>query len=61
MPVIADQSKLAEFVHEMADAGSGSANHLSQSFLTDVWGDRLRVAFLAESRRASRLSLELNS
>jgi hypothetical protein len=32
----------------MADSGSGSANHIRQSFLTDIGTDRLRAAFLAE-------------
>src|SRR5258705_13550245 len=50
MPVVADQAKLAELVHEMADARSGGANHLGQCFLTDIRSDRLRTAFLAEMR-----------
>jgi hypothetical protein len=40
--------KLAEFVHEMANTGSGAADHLRQCFLTDVATDWLRDSFLAE-------------
>src|SRR6476660_10031812 len=36
LSVVADEAKLAEFVHEMADTGSGGADHLRQCFLTDV-------------------------
>src|ERR1700720_114946 len=46
--VVADQSKLAEFVHERTDARSGGADHIGQCFLTNVRTDRLRAAFLAE-------------
>ena len=31
MPVVADEPKLAKLVHEMADAGSGGADHLRLS------------------------------
>ena len=63
LSIVADESKLAEFVHESADAGSGGTNHLSQRFLADVWGDRLRAPFFAEvgrnkSSRARCRSLE---
>ena len=49
-PVVADQPKLAEFVHKIANARSGGADHLGKCFLTDVGADRLRAAFLAEIR-----------
>ena len=42
--------KLAKLVHEMADAGSGGADHVRQCFLTNVRTDRLRAAFLPEIR-----------
>src|ERR1700676_5209039 len=48
--VVADQSELAKFVHEMTYAGSGRADHLRQCFLTNVRTDRLRAAFLPEIR-----------
>ena len=51
MPVIADEAQLAKLVHEIADAGSCGPDHLSQCFLTNVRGDRLRAAFLAEVRK----------
>ena len=54
LSVVADQSKLAEFVHESADAGSGGADHLRQCFLTEVGTDRLRVAFPAEIREQQK-------
>jgi len=48
--VVVDETKLAKLVHEMADAGSGGADHLRQCFLTNVRTDRLRAAFLPEIR-----------
>ena len=50
MPVIADEAQLAKLVHEIADAGSRGADHLGQSFLTDIWADPLWATFLAEIR-----------
>src|SRR3982074_755959 len=50
MPVVADQAKLAELVHEMADARSGGATHLGRCFLPEIRGDRLETASLAEMR-----------
>jgi hypothetical protein len=32
MPVVADEPKFAELVHESTGAGSGGTNHLSQGF-----------------------------
>jgi hypothetical protein len=46
--VVADESELAELVHEEADAGPGGPDHLRQSFLADIRTDRLRTSFLAE-------------
>lgn len=48
MAVIIDESKLPEFIHEMADARTRRANHLRQSFLTDLGNDRLGSPFLTE-------------
>jgi hypothetical protein len=45
MPVVADESKLAKFIHEEADAGSGGTDHFRQHFLADVWRDRRRAGF----------------
>ena len=45
-----DEAKLAKLVHEMADAGSGSADHLRQCFLTNIRTDQLRAACLPEIR-----------
>jgi hypothetical protein len=47
--IVVDESKFAKLVHEMADPGSGGADHLRQRFLTDAWTDRLRAAFLPEA------------
>ena len=44
MPVVVDEAKLTEFVHEVADPGSGGADHLRQCFLTDIGIDRHRYA-----------------
>src|ERR1700689_1922916 len=51
MPIVIDEAQFTKFVHEKADAGSGSADHIGQCLLTDVWTDRLRSAFLAEIRQ----------
>ena len=51
MPVVADEAQLAKLVHEMTDAGAGGADHLGQSFLTDIRADRLRAAFLSKIRQ----------
>ena len=55
LSVVADEAELAEFVHEMADTGSGDADHLRQYFLTD-W---LRDTFLAENQRAAKASAQV--
>ena len=54
MPVVVDEPKLAEFVHEVAHAGSSSADHLRQGFLTYVRTDGLRAAFLSEMRQQQK-------
>ena len=36
LSIVADESKLAEFVHEGADAGSGRSDHLCQRSLADI-------------------------
>ena len=36
MTIVGDEPQLAKLVHEMADSGSGGADHLRQRFLTDV-------------------------
>jgi hypothetical protein len=46
--VVIDEAKFAKLVHEKADTGSGGADHLCQSFLTNPQTDRLRAAFLSE-------------
>jgi len=51
LAIIADETELAEFVHEEADAGTGGADHLRQYFLADLNLDRPRAAFLAEVRQ----------
>src|SRR5450631_692604 len=51
VPVITDEAKLAELVHEMADARSGGANHLRQCLLADIRSDRLWRTFLAKMRQ----------
>ena len=48
--IVIDEAKLAKLVHEMADAGSGSADHLRQCFLTNIRTDQLRAACLPEIR-----------
>src|SRR5476649_203644 len=58
MAVVTDESKLAEFVHESANAGSGGADHLRQCFLTDIHQNRLRAAFLSEMRKQKEKARE---
>src|SRR5476649_1692444 len=58
MAVVTDESKLAEFVHESANAGSGGADHLRQCFLTDIHQNRLRAAFLSEMREQKEKARE---
>jgi hypothetical protein len=58
LTVVADQSKLAEFVHEKADLGSGGADHLCQCLLADGRIDRLRIGFLSEMREQQQKARE---
>ena len=46
--VVIDEAKLAKLVHEMADAGSGSADHLCQCFLTNIREGRQPAADQSE-------------
>ena len=48
LSVVADETKLAEFVHEKADPRSSRPDHFSQGFLTNIRTDQRRIAFLAE-------------
>src|ERR1700733_9161474 len=64
--IVFDVAQFAEFVHEMADAGSSGPDHLRENFLTELSDNRLRripLPKFARSRRARarRFSLELNS
>ena len=54
VPVVADQAKLSELVHELTDARSGGANHPRQGFLADIRGDRLRLALPCRRAAAAR-------
>src|SRR6202030_912504 len=54
MAVVADEPELAKLVHEMADPGSGGADHLGQCFLADIRADPLWLAFLAEIREQQK-------
>jgi 5-carboxymethyl-2-hydroxymuconate isomerase len=36
LSIVADESKFATFVHEVAHAGSGRSNHLCRCFLADI-------------------------
>src|SRR6202051_3836031 len=58
LSVVADESKFAEFVHEVANAGSGRSNHLRQCFLADIHQNRLRSAFLSEMREQKKKARE---
>src|SRR6202011_1347567 len=46
--VVFDKAQFAEFVHKKAHARPGRADHLRQSFLTELSHDRLRLTFLAK-------------
>lgn len=48
MSIVADKSKLAKFVHEVAYAASRGPDHFRQRCLADIRIDRLWAAFLAE-------------
>ena len=64
LSIVADESKFAEFVHKVADARSGGADHLGKCFLTDVGligcGLHSLPKFASSnSSRASRRSMEI--
>jgi hypothetical protein len=48
MAVVADETCLSKFIHEMAHAGSGCANHLGKHFLTDLCNHRVGRAYFAK-------------
>jgi hypothetical protein len=48
--ILLDQSHFPKFVHEKADAESGRANRLGESFLADLRDQGLRLSILAEIR-----------
>ena len=45
---IVDEAQFPEPVHEEADSRAGGSHHFGQSFLADLWDDRLRNTLLAE-------------
>ena len=49
-PVVFDEAKLPELVHEEADARPRRPNHLGKRLLTDPCGNGLRLPLLAEIR-----------
>src|SRR5882757_9113971 len=51
LSVVADETQLAELVHEKTDPRAGGADHLRQCFLADIRLDQLRAARLAEIRQ----------
>jgi len=48
--VVIDEAQLLELVHEMTDAGTGGADHLCQTLLTDSGKDCFGSAFPAKMR-----------
>ena len=48
VPAIVEETQLSEPVHEKTDPRPGGADHVGQSFLTDLGDYRLGHAFLAE-------------
>jgi hypothetical protein len=57
--VVADEAQFAESVHEKTDPGSGSADHLCQCFLIDIWTNWLgpSVAEMREQKEKAREAL----
>ncbi len=51
IPVVANEPEFPKAIHEEADAGSRGTNHLSQSFLTNLWNGGFRLARFAELRQ----------
>jgi hypothetical protein len=58
LSIVANESQLAEFVHEEAHPGSGRSNHLCQCFLTDIQQNGLRCAFFSEMREQKKKARE---
>ena len=46
--IVFDVAQFAEFIHEMADAGSSGPDHLREDFLTELSDNRLRRILLTE-------------
>ena len=57
-PIVMDIAQLAEFVHEVADGGSGRPDHLREDFLTELSDDWLRCVLLAEIRKKKEKASE---
>jgi hypothetical protein len=53
-PLIFDEPKLAELVHEMARSGPTRADNLGKVFLTDLGQYGLWPAFLAKIRQEQK-------
>ena len=49
--IVSDIIQFAEFVHEIADAGSSCPDHLRKNFLTELSDDRLGRVVLAKIRK----------
>ena len=58
LSIVADESKFAEFVHEVAHAGSSCADHFRQRFLANIGVDWCRVALLSEMREQKEKARE---
>ena len=59
-PVIVNETKLSELVHEMTHARAGCADHFRQHFLTDLFDYHVRfsiVAVAGKQKQNSRQSL----
>jgi hypothetical protein len=48
--VVLNKAELTKAIHEEADARPGRSNHLCQSFLRDLWNQRLWFPWLAKLR-----------
>ncbi len=57
-PIVIDIAQLEEFVHEVADGGSGRPDHLREDFLTELSDDWLRCVLLAEIRKMKEKASE---
>ena len=43
--VVMYEAQFLELIHEETDTGARRADHLGERFLTDLWNNRLRLAF----------------